>query len=184
MNIVLLDRDGVINEDSDEYIKSAQEWHALAGSIEAIAALHRAGFSVVVVTNQSGLARQLFSRTDLDAMHNKLRQQLAIAGAELTAIYFCPHHPRDNCLCRKPATGMLDQLESDFGIRLDGQFLVGDSLKDLQLARAKGCRPVLVKTGKGKQTAAEIANKQEWQDVPIFADLAAASQYIIDSSNH
>lgn len=177
MNIVILDRDGVINEDSPTYIKSADEWHAIEGSIEAMAALSRQRFRLFVASNQSGLGRGLFTQESLDSMHTKMQGLLAQAGGEVERIFYCPHVPEDACQCRKPATGLLDQLEEHLGGSIAGAYFVGDSLKDMQLAMAKNCRPLLVLTGNGQQTAK--AEELNAHDILCFDNLLAASQYIL-----
>lgn len=149
--LVILDRDGVLNEDSDAFIKTPGEWVALPGSAEAVARLNRAGYTVVVATNQSGLARGYFGTDTLAAIHEKMRQHLANHGAHLDAIYVCPHGPEDGCNCRKPAAGLVDQIIADYGT-VHGVPLVGDSLRDLQAGIARHCAPVLVLTGKGHRT--------------------------------
>lgn len=149
---VILDRDGVINEDSDAYVKSADEWVPLPGSIEAIARLKRAGLPVAVTTNQSGIARGLFGLAELDAMHSKLAALLAQHGASVDGIFFCPHGPQDDCDCRKPLPGLYVQAAQQLGLPLSDAMVVGDSLRDLQAAVAVGAQPVLVLTGKGQKT--------------------------------
>ena len=154
MHNVILDRDGVINRDSDHFIKSADEWVALPGSFEAITRLCKAGVGVHVATNQSGLARGLFSRSDLDAMHRKLRRQLAALGGEIASIRYCPHGPGAGCDCRKPRPGLYRQIAAESGFSLKGVPVVGDSLRDLQAAVEVGAQPILVRTGKGERTLA------------------------------
>lgn len=149
--LIILDRDGVINEDSDAYIKSPDEWLPLPGSAEAIAHLNQAGYRVVVATNQSGLARGYFGAATLDAIHQRMTETLRAVGAHLDGVYVCPHGPDDGCDCRKPASGLIDQIVADYG-DVTGVPLVGDSLRDLQAGHARGCRPVLVLTGKGRRT--------------------------------
>jgi len=178
MKFVLLDRDGVINFDSDAYIKSVDEWQPIPGSIEAIVALSRAGFEIVVVTNQSGLSRGLFGLDELEAMHAKLRALVEELGGTVGGIYYCPHLPEDNCNCRKPRTGLLDAVERDYGCAVAGSVLVGDSMKDVELARRKGCRPVLVRTGNGSGTLATLGPAGD--DVCVVDDLAAAAAAILD----
>lgn len=156
MNIVVLDRDGVINHDSADYIKSPEEWLPIDGSIEAIAALSNAGFKIYVATNQSGLARGLFSKAQLDGMHEKMHTLVKAAGGTIEQVFYCPHHPDENCACRKPATGLLDQLEDYLGHKVDGAWLVGDSMKDLLLGIAKQCKPLLVLTGNGLKTRGTV----------------------------
>jgi len=177
MKFVLLDRDGVINFDSDAYIKSVDEWQPIPGSIEAIAALSRAGFEIVVVTNQSGLSRGLFGLDELEAMHAKLRALVEADGGTIDGIYYCPHLPEDDCNCRKPRTGLLDAVEQDYGCPVADSVLVGDSMKDVELARRKGCRPVLVRTGNGARTLAALAGTGD--DVCVFDDLAAVAAAIL-----
>ncbi len=180
MKLVILDRDGVINQDSDTFIKSAEEWIPIPGSIEAIATLSKAGFTVVVATNQSGLGRNLFDLDDLEAMHDKLTQLVIDAGGEIAAIFYCPHSPEDNCNCRKPKTGLIDAIEAEFDTSACGVPVVGDSLRDLQSAQQKGSDPLLVLTGKGQKTLAQLENELNLQQVPHFADLIEASAYIIE----
>lgn len=151
MKLAILDRDGVINHDSDDYIKSPEEWVALPGSLEAITRLSRAGWRVVIASNQSGIARGLFSMHTLNAMHTKLRQELAAIGGKVDAIVICPHGPDDNCLCRKPRPGMFHDIAKRFDIDLAQVPSVGDSLRDLQAAKEAGCTPWLVLTGKGEK---------------------------------
>lgn len=149
--LVILDRDGVINEDSDDYIKTPSEWRPLPGSADAIARLNHAGYRVVVATNQSGLARGYFDAATLAAIHERMRAHLSDAGAHLDGIYVCPHGPDDGCDCRKPKPGLVDQIVADYG-EVAGVPLVGDSLRDLQAGQERGCQPVLVRTGKGRRT--------------------------------
>jgi len=183
MKLVILDRDGVINQDSDVYIKSLEEWIPIEGSIDAIAQLHRAGFTVVVATNQSGLARGLFDLDDLEAMHAKLNELVNEAGGELSGIFYCPHGPDDGCSCRKPAPGLLDAIAHELDVDLDGAVVVGDSLRDLQAGIARQCQPILVRTGKGGQTEHKLAQKSEiqLQQALIFDNLAAVVDYLISS---
>ncbi len=152
MALVILDRDGVINHDSDQFIKSPPEWQAIDGSLEAIALLTRAGHRVVVASNQSGVARGLFDIATLSAIHHKMQQQVAAAGGIIEGIYFCPHDPDDGCTCRKPKPGLLQQIGRRFSQSLTDVPVVGDSLRDLQAAQAVGAQPILVTTGKGAAT--------------------------------
>lgn len=176
--LVILDRDGVINHDSDNYIKSASEWLPIDGSIDAIAQLSRAGYRVVVASNQSGLARGLFQQTDLDAMHEKLLSLVANAGGKIAGIFYCPHHPDENCRCRKPKTGLIDDIENAFSTTAAGCFFIGDSIKDLQAGSAKHCHAILVKTGKGQESLRHLQN-QPIDNVQVFDNLAAAATFII-----
>jgi D-glycero-D-manno-heptose 1,7-bisphosphate phosphatase len=152
MKLVILDRDGVINYDSDEFIKSPAEWIPIPGSLEAIARLNQAGYRVVVATNQSGVARGLFDIVTLNAIHQKLHASAQQVGAEVDAIFFCPHAAEDNCDCRKPKPGMLHAIAKRFNLSLKGVPSVGDSLRDLQAGYSLGCVPYLVLTGKGEHT--------------------------------
>ncbi|MFZ3204492.1 MAG: D-glycero-beta-D-manno-heptose 1,7-bisphosphate 7-phosphatase [Pseudomonas sp.] len=175
MKLLILDRDGVINHDSDAYIKTLDEWIPLPGAVEAIARLSRAGWTVAVATNQSGLARGYYDQTALEAMHARLRQLVAEQGGELGLIVHCPHGPDDGCDCRKPKPGMLRQIAAHYDTSLAGVWFVGDSSGDLKAALAVGCQPVLVKTGKGLLTLA--------QPLPagtlVFDDLAAVASQLI-----
>lgn len=173
--LVVLDRDGVLNEDSPAFIKSADEWHPIPGALDAVVRLNRAGFRVVVATNQSGLGRGKFSYQALFQMHAKCERALARLGGRIDGWFFCPHHPDAHCLCRKPATGLYDQIARRFDALLsgppDGRFRgvlsVGDALRDVQAARSAGAEPALVRTGKGRDTERALDAK----DVPVFDDL-------------
>ncbi len=164
--LIILDRDGVINEDSVDFIKSPQEWRAIAGSLEAIAAINRAGHTVVVATNQSGIARGYYSAAQLLAIHHKMQTELAKAGGHLDGVYFCPHRSEDLCSCRKPNPGMLQQIAKDFGADLATEgWLIGDSLRDIQAAHAVHCRATLVRSGK-------LVTSNDLKDVPVYENLA------------
>lgn len=176
---IVLDRDGVINHDSDSYIKSPHEWHPIEGSLGAIAKLTKAGYRIAVATNQSGLARGLFDETTLVAIHKKMLTMIAQNGGHIDGIFFCPHGPEDQCDCRKPKAGLLEQIEQRFSISLAGAPFVGDSRKDLQAAFAKACKPVLVLTGKGEKTQREIAGKREYAAVPVYEDLASYARALL-----
>jgi D-glycero-D-manno-heptose 1,7-bisphosphate phosphatase len=169
--VVVLDRDGVINEDSSEYIKSVAEWRPIPGSLEGIATLHRAGFVPVVVTNQSGLARGLFTEDVLAAIHREMLAAVRTAGGEIAGIYYCPHHPDDGCDCRKPRVGLLRRVERDFGCSLAGAPLIGDQPSDVATADAIRARPILVRTGKGATTERSLAAR----GLTVFDDLRAAA---------
>ena len=164
--IIILDRDGVINHDSPDYIKSPEEWLPIDGSLAAIAEMNRLGYLVFVATNQSGIGRNLFSLATLQQIHQKMESAVQAAGGRLSGIYFCPHRPDANCECRKPRPGLIRQIEQFPGVSVAGQYFVGDSTKDIQAARAAGCTPALVLTGHGNETR-EIVT-----DVATFADLA------------
>ena len=171
--LLILDRDGVINRDSRDFVKSASEWVPLPGSIDAIASLSAAGFTVAVASNQSGLARGLFDRNALRAMHRKLRRQVSARGGYVDRIVVCPHGPDDGCDCRKPKPGLLMRLAHYYGTSLDGVPAVGDSLRDLQAAAAAGATPMLVRTGNGKKVAARLP--ESLRSVPVFDNLAAVA---------
>jgi len=168
MKLIILDRDGVINHDRDDYVKSADECVPIDGSIEAIARLHQAGFTIVVATNQSGLARGKFDLDDLEAMHEKITRLTEEAGGEISAIFYCPHAPEDECKCRKPKPGMLDAIEAEYNISAEGFYFVGDSLRDLQAGAQKGCNLALVKTGNGLKTLWQLDNPELQTDQPIL----------------
>lgn len=176
-SLVILDRDGVINQDRTDYVKSAAEWVPLPGSIEGMAALSRAGIRVVVATNQSGIGRGLFDGAALADMHEKMIQLVEAQAGEVTGVFFCPHHPDDDCQCRKPRTGLLNAIAEELGVSLQNVPYVGDSLKDIQCALRAGCQPILVRTGNGAATAASAV--PELSGVPVFADLQAfAADYL------
>lgn len=176
MKLIILDRDGVINHDSDEFIKSPDEWIPIPGSLEAIARLNQASYRVIVATNQSGVARGLFNMTTLNAIHQKMHTAAQQAGAHIDAIFFCPHAADDNCDCRKPKPGMLQDIARRFEISLKGAPAVGDSLRDLQSGYVSGCTPYLVLTGKGQRT-------HEKGGLPpgttVHADLAAVVDHLL-----
>jgi D-glycero-D-manno-heptose 1,7-bisphosphate phosphatase len=175
MKLVILDRDGVINHDSDQYIKSPEEWKPIPGSLAAIARLNQAGYRVVVATNQSGVGRGLFETDTLIAIHEKMHKALVQVGGRIDAIFFCPHTNADNCDCRKPKPGMFREIASRFNADLTGVPAVGDSLRDLQAAAALGAQPMLVLTGKGRKTVDDTALPP---DTLVFPDLAAAAAHI------
>ena len=176
MKLIILDRDGVINQDSDDYIKSPDEFIPLPGSLEAIARLNQAGYRVAVATNQSGVARGLFDLDTLGRIHAKLGQGLATVGGHIDAIAFCPHGPDDGCDCRKPKPGLLNELADRLGISLEGVPVVGDSLRDLRAAHEVGAQPILVRTGKGERT---LAASEGLDGIPVYADLAAVVEALL-----
>lgn len=169
---VILDRDGVINHADNLYVKSPEELTLISGSMAAIAKLNQAGFKVVVATNQSGVGRGLYDLNALESIHAKLSQELAPFGGHIHEFFYCPHHPDDNCICRKPKTGMFSQIQKKYAINLADTFFVGDSDVDMQAAFSIGCQPLLVLTGKGLHTQTLYPN------VPTFANLSAAVDYI------
>jgi D-glycero-D-manno-heptose 1,7-bisphosphate phosphatase len=176
MKLVILDRDGVINFDSPNYIKSPAEWKAIPGSPEAIARLNQAGYRVVVATNQSGVGRQLFDMDTLNAIHEKMHKTVAAAGGRIDAVFFCPHPADSSCDCRKPKPGMFERIAACYNIDLTSVPAVGDSLRDLQAAATAGALPMLVLTGKGEQT---LADGDLPEDTLVFKDLAAAVDDLI-----
>lgn len=183
MPLIILDRDGVINQDSDEFIKSAEEFVPLPGSLLAIARLNAAGYQVAVATNQSGIGRGLFNHCTFHAMHEKLDTLLAEVGGHIDVLTYCPHTPDAGCDCRKPLPGLLRQIADKLGLNesdLEGVPVIGDSLRDLQSAQAVGARPMLVRTGKGERTVAQLADAG-LADVPVYADLAAAVEALLAS---
>ena len=170
MKLVILDRDGTINEDSDAYIKSVAEWRPIPGSLEAIARLSQAGYRLVVATNQSGIARGLFDTATLVAIHDTLQRAAAQAGGRIDAFFFCPHAADSACQCRKPKPGMLVEIARRFNVSLGDTYMVGDALRDLEAAAAAGARPVLVLTGKGERTRDEGKLPKGTE---VYPDLAA-----------
>ena len=170
MKLVILDRDGTINHDSDSYVKSPDEWRPLDGSLEAIARLTQAGYRVVVATNQSGIARGLFDTTTLIAIHDKLQKAAAQAGGRIDAFFFCPHAADSACDCRKPKPGMLLEIARRFNVALAEVCMVGDAQRDLEAAAAAGAKPVLVLTGKGRKTKTDGKMPPGTE---VFPDLAA-----------
>ena len=176
MRLVILDRDGVINEDSDDYIKTPEEWRPIPGSLEAIARLTHAGIQVVVATNQSGIARGLFNVDMLGRIHNRMLDEIHHRGGEVEAIFFCPHGPDDGCTCRKPLPGLLHDIAARFKTSLNSTFAVGDSRRDLEAARAAQALPVLVRTGKGLRT---ITEGRGLVGVPVYDDLAAFTDAVL-----
>lgn len=175
--LVVLDRDGVINRDSADFIRSPAEWIPLPGSLEAIARLCAVGYTVVVATNQSGVGRGLFSLDTLEAIHDKMSKAVEAAGGRLDGIFFCPHRPDAGCSCRKPLPGLLQQIEKTFGCSLADQPAVGDSERDLRAAQAAGARPILVRSGNGRRTEAALDGSA---DIEVFDDLAAVADALCE----
>lgn len=173
MKLVILDRDGVINHDSDQFIKSPDEWKPIAGSLEAIARLNQWGYRVVVATNQSGVGRGLFDMDTLNAIHEKMHRSVMQVGGRIDAVFFCPHSAEEKCECRKPKPGLLRQIAERYNTDLAGVPMVGDSLRDLQTALAVGARPYLVLTGKGEKTRKDSELPAETTVFPTLAALAA-----------
>jgi len=176
MKLVILDRDGVINQDSDQFIKNTTEWKPIPGSLEAIAKLNHAGYRVVVASNQSGIGRGLLDMGALNAINDRMYRALAQVGGRIDALFYCPHAAGDNCDCRKPKPGMFIDIAQRFNVDLAGVPSIGDSLRDLQAASAAGARPILVLTGKGAKTEATGGLPD---GTPVFADLAEAVRNIV-----
>ena len=176
LKLIVLDRDGVINYDSEQFIKSPDEWRPIPGSLEAIARLNHAGFRVVVATNQSGLGRGLFDMATLIAIHEKMYKALAQVGGRIDAVFYCPHTADSDCDCRKPKPGMLTEIGQRFGVDLTGIPCVGDGLRDLQAAEAVGAQPILVLSGKGEKT---LRGGDFPKKTVIFPDLAFAATALL-----
>ena len=176
MKLVILDRDGVINQDSANFIKNPNEWIALPGSLEAIALLNQSGFRVAIATNQSGIARGLFDMAMLNSINDKMYRALAQIGGRIDAMFYCPHSAEDNCTCRKPKTGMIEDIGRRFSVELADVYAAGDSLRDLQAFSDAGCKPILVRSGKGEET---LTDGNLPPNTLIFADLNEAAQHII-----
>jgi D-glycero-D-manno-heptose 1,7-bisphosphate phosphatase len=177
MKIVILDRDGVINFDSEGYIKSPDEWLPIPGSLEAIALLTQHGYTVTVATNQSGLARGYYDRVTLDQIHLKMKKAAAAVGGEIDGIFLCPHGPDDHCLCRKPSPGLLFEIASMYGVSLENVPFVGDSYRDILAATKANATPVLVLTGNGQKTLDKYADKIK--EVPVFANLEEYAKTLV-----
>src|SRR4249919_2050856 len=176
MKLVILDRDGVINIDSDQFIKTPEEWKPIPGSLEAIARLNHAGYRVVVASNQSGIGRGLFDMAALNAINEKMYKALAQVGGRIDALFYCPHPAEANCTCRKPKPGMFEDIARRFNVSLAGVPSIGDSLRDAQAASAAGAQPMLVLTGKGAKTQAAGGLPEHTK---VYQDLAEAVRAII-----
>jgi len=179
LKLVILDRDGVINEDSANFIKNPNEWIPIPGSLEAIALLNQHGFKIAVATNQSGVSRGLFDMATLNSIHDKMHRELALVGGRIDAVFYCPHSADDHCDCRKPKPGMIKEIGKRFSLELNDVFAVGDALRDIQAFADAGCKTILVRTGKGEETL-KAGNLPE--HVLIFADLNEAAQHIISEN--
>lgn len=181
MKLLILDRDGVINHESADFIKSPEEWAPIKGSLEAIARLSQAGYDIVVITNQSGVGRGLFSADTLGQIHVRMIDHVRQHGGRIQSILFCPHTPDDDCQCRKPNDGMYQELAKRLNMSFQNIISIGDSLRDLQAAKKAGAIPVLVKTGNGRKSAREIEKNGELglADTPIFDSLAHVADAIL-----
>lgn len=178
MKLIVLDRDGVINHDSDAYIKSEEEWQPIDGSLEAIARLNHGGYTVVVASNQSGLARGYFDVETLSSMHRKMDEMLSKIGGQVDAVFYCPHGPDDGCACRKPKPGMLLEIGQRFNVSLKDVIFIGDSIADIKAASNANAQAVLVRTGKGVK-AEKIIQAECKADIPVYDDLASAVTAIL-----
>ncbi|MDO8373573.1 MAG: D-glycero-beta-D-manno-heptose 1,7-bisphosphate 7-phosphatase [Polaromonas sp.] len=182
MKLVILDRDGTINSDSDDFVKTPDEWVPLPGSLEAIARLTHAGWHVVIASNQSGLGRGLFDVASLNAMHAKMHKLLAALGGRIDAVFYCPHSPEESCTCRKPLPGLFEQIGARFGVPLKGVPTAGDSVRDLLAGATAGCEPHLVLTGK----SAGYRDGGLPEGLPpgtlVHADLPAFVEFILNRS--
>jgi D-glycero-D-manno-heptose 1,7-bisphosphate phosphatase len=176
--LIILDRDGVINFDSEAFIKSPEEWLPIPGSLEAIARLHQAGWRVAVASNQSGVGRGLMDEEALEAIHRRMEQAVEAAGGHLDGIFYCPHHPDEGCRCRKPLPGLLLAIATHFDVSLENVSVIGDSARDIEAALAAGANPVLVLTGNGEQTRAELPVDST---VSFYADLSAAVDALLEA---
>lgn len=180
MKVIVVDRDGVINHDSDDYIKTPEEWLPIAGSLEAIAHLNHGGYTVVVASNQSGLARGYFDIEALSAMHRKMDAQLAKIGGQVDAVFYCPHAPDDGCDCRKPKPGMLLEIGQRYNVPLKDVIFIGDSISDIKAASNANSKAMLVRTGKGEKAEKILQNEcKSSADIPVYDDLAAAVAAIL-----
>lgn len=179
MKLVILDRDGTVNQDSADFVKSPDEWVALPGALEAIARLNHAGWHVVIASNQSGLGRGLFDVSALNAMHDKMHRMLAAVGARVDAVFYCPHAPDEGCHCRKPKPGLFELIGERYGVDLHGVPAVGDSARDLQAGVAVGCEPHLVLTGKAAALAGQPLPPEYPAATHTHADLAAFADFLL-----
>jgi D-glycero-D-manno-heptose 1,7-bisphosphate phosphatase len=184
VKLVILDRDGTINRASDEFVKSPQEWHPLPGALEAISRLNHAGYHVVLATNQSGLGRGLFDMAALNAVHTHMLKSLAVVGGRIDAIFYCPHAPDEACVCRKPAPGLLEQIQERYGVSLKGVPYVGDSLRDMQAAQSVQCVPHLVLTGRHADVQGQALPPSFPAHTHVHADLAACVDHLLGDALH
>jgi D-glycero-D-manno-heptose 1,7-bisphosphate phosphatase len=180
--LIILDRDGVINQDRDDYVKSAEEWIPIPGSLAAISRLSNSGYKIAIATNQSGLGRGLYRPDDLKAMHEKMTTMLTAHGGVIHAIAYCPHLPDDHCDCRKPGIGLVRDIEKQLGQLAANAFFVGDKLSDIETAIRAGCIPVLVRTGKGRKTEEKLQARRYPYQVMIFDDLATFTEALLSDS--
>ena len=183
MKLIVLDRDGTINQDSDDFVKTPEEWIALPGALEAIARLNHAGWHCVIASNQSGLGRGLFDVAMLNAIHTKMHKMLAAVGGRVDAVFYCPHAPDEGCHCRKPEPGLFEQIAERYGVDLKGMPVVGDTARDLVAGSATGCEPHLVLTGKGAAYRGRALPDSFPAATRTHADLAAFAEYLVTRNN-
>lgn len=177
--LIILDRDGVVNEDSDDYIKSVEEWIPVPGSIEAICELSKAGYVITIATNQSGIGRGFYHLETLHAMHEKMENLVKSGGGHIQGVYYCPHLPGEGCDCRKPDIGLIRQIEESTGLSAVGAPFVGDSISDIEAAQKAHCQPILVRSGKGERTLKKLV---ENHGIPVFTNLLAYTQHLLHRS--
>ena len=178
-NVIFLDRDGVINQDSPDYIKSWSEFHFISSSVHAIRDLTKGGFTIIVITNQSAIARKLLSPKELEQIHSKMKNIIESKGGKICDIFICSHLPSDGCACRKPSPGLIYQAQSKYGIDIQASVMIGDSVRDIHCALNAGCgRSILVRTGKGKDTEHILAEAGLYTDY-VANDLYAAAQWLL-----
>lgn len=179
MKLIILDRDGVINYDSAAYIKAPEEWLPIPGSLEAIAKLTQAGWTIAVATNQSGIARGLYTHEILAAIHAKMQAMVQATGGKIDSIFYCPHHPAEHCHCRKPQPGLLEQIAKHYHHNIQGIPFIGDKWTDAETAFAVGCQPILLETGLEKPT---IPKDYLTANIPVFNNLASAAQTLLENA--
>ena len=179
---IILDRDGVINFESKDYIKTPEEWLPIPGSLEAIALLSQAGYTIAVATNQSGVGRGLYTDADLMVIHQKMLSSIKALGGQGDKVFYCPHLPDDQCCCRKPGIGLFEQIADYYQLDLRGIIAIGDSLRDIKAALKVGCQPILVLTGNGEQTL--LNNRELADEIPVFPDLLSAVRQLLQEEQH
>lgn len=179
---IILDRDGVINFESKDYIKTPEEWLPIPGSLQAIGLLTKAGYTIAVATNQSGVGRGFYTEAELALIHQKMSDSLAKLGGKVDKVFYCPHLPDDHCSCRKPGIGLFEQIADYYQLDLRGIIAIGDSLRDIKAALKVGCEPILVLTGNGEQTL--LNNRELADEVPVFPDLLSAVQKLLQEEQH
>lgn len=179
---IILDRDGVINFESKEYIKTPEEWLPIPGSLQAIGLLTKAGYTIAVATNQSGVGRGFYTEADLALIHQKMLDSIKVKGGKVDKVFYCPHLPDDHCSCRKPGIGLFEQIADYYQLDLRGIIAIGDSLRDIKAALQVSCEPILVLTGNGEQTL--LNNRELVDEIPIFPDLLSAVQKLLQEEPH